>query len=291
MGVVVTMADDIEVRLVDAPAPDGEISVKHLTALANALQDLSTRVGREVIGTTGPGRTKHFMEEFSQLRLRDIGPGSTVLLLGKGPVDKLDVDMPEYAQADKRFWEVVSAISADYRPEWVTDLVSESAERLVRALKDAAPRTVLSTSSEGAVTIESEQIHAETWTNRRQGTGTTMTARGRLEKVDLRSHEFRVRDDVGYSVDLKHVNDDVTVARLVGQWVVAQGTGALASSGRLVSLDDATVHPAEDPAAGHLGHAVANLNEILASAPGPNADGGIDLTDEEFASFLEATRA
>ena len=35
---------------------------------------------------------------------------------------------------------------------------------------------------------------------------------------------------------------------------------------------------------------VLTLDQILASAPGPTAAQGIDLTDEEFAAFLEAAR-
>jgi hypothetical protein len=31
--------------------------------------------------------------------------------------------------------------------------------------------------------------------------------------------------------------------------------------------------------------------EILASAPGPDPHGGIDLTDDEFAEFMKAIRS
>ena len=141
------------------------------------------------------------------------------------------------------------------------------------------------------VAIDSARIHAETWISKRWQTDTVMTAKGRLEKVDLHSHEFRVRDDVGQAVDLKHVEDDVTAAQLVGHWVVASGNGVLLPSGRLVALDKATIERVDDPAATHLDNEVIALDEILSSAPGPDIDGGIDLTDEEFAAFLEAARS
>ncbi len=285
------MAMDIELRLIDAPAPDGEIVVKDLAALTTALQELTTRIGREVINTPGPGRTKQFMEEFAQLRLRGIEAGSTVLVFSKGPTDKLDIDLPEQKTADDRFWEIVRAIGEDQRPEWVTDLIAESAGRLVDALQAAAPKAVLRGPSRDEVGIESAHIHAETWTSKRLQTGTVMTAKGRLEKVDLRSHEFRVRDDVGQAVDLKHVEDDVTAAHLVGHWVVASGNGVLLPSGRLVALYRATIQRVDDPAREHLEDAVVGLHEILSSAPGPDVDGGVDLTDEEFAAFLEAARS
>jgi|SRR5665811_511491 len=285
------MTKDIELRLIDAPVPDGEIVVKDLAALITALQELTTRIGREVISTPGPGRTKQFMEEFAQLRLRDIEPGSTILVFSKGPTDKLDVDLPEQTVADDRFWEVVKAIGEDQRPAWVTDLIAESAGKFVDALQAAAPKVVLRGSSNGEVAIESANIHAETWTSKRVQTDTVMTAKGRLEKVDLRSHEFRVRDDVGQAVDLKHVEDDVAAAQLVGQWVVASGNGLLLPSGRLVALDQATIERVDDPATAHIDNELIGLDEILASAPGPDADGGIDLTDEEFTAFLEAARS
>jgi hypothetical protein len=285
------MTKDIELRLFDAPAPDGEIVVKDLAALTTALQELTTRIGREVINTPGPGRTKQFMEEFAQLRLRAIEAGSTVLVFSKGPTDKLDVDLSEQKLADDRFWEIVKAIGEDQRPVWVTDLIAESAGKFVDALQAAAPKAVLHGPSRDDVAIDSARIHAETWVSKRRQTDTVLTATGRLEKVDLHSHEFRVRDDVGQAVDLKHVEDDVTAAQLVGQWVVANGNGVLLPSGRLVALDKATIERADDPASAHLDNEVIGLDEILSSAPGPDIDGGIDLTDEEFAAFLEAARS
>ncbi len=285
------MTKEIELRLIDAPAPDGEIVVKDLAALTSALQELTTRIGREVINTPGPGRTKQFMEEFAQLRLRGIEAGSTVLVFSKGPTDKLDVDLPEQEVADDRFWEVVKAIGEDQRPAWVTDLIAESAGKFVDALQAAAPKAVLRGPSKGEVAIEAAHIHAETWISKRWQTDTVMTAKGRLEKVDLHSHEFRVRDDVGQAIDLKHVEDDVIAAQLVGQWVVASGNGVLLPSGRLAALDRATIERVDDPAAAYLGNELIGLDEILSSAPGPDIDGGLDLTDEEFAAFLEAARS
>jgi hypothetical protein len=114
---------------------------------------------------------------------------------------------------------------------------------------------------------------------------------GRLEKVDLRSHEFRVRDDVGFSVDLKQVIDDADVARLVGQWVMAEGGASFNSAGRVVALDNVRVHEVVDPAAQYVGRYVVSRDEILASAPGADMDGGLDLTDEEFEEFLRAARS
>lgn len=283
------MTKDLELRLIDAPVPSGEIIVKDLAALTTALQELSTRIGRDVVNTPGPGRTKQYMEEFAQLRLRAVESGSTVLKFSKGPTGELDVDLPEQEAADERFWEIVDAIKDDKRPGWATDLIAESAAKLVTALLDAAPRSALSDSMHSAVEIESARIHVETWTSKRIRTATQMEAKGRLEKIDLRSHEFRVRDDVGQSVDLKHVTDDKDAAQHVGKWVVAVGEGIL-SSGRLVALDNASVALVDDPARALADDQILALDEILDSAPGPSQAGGVDLTDDEFAAFLEAAR-
>lgn len=285
------MIKDLELRLIDAPVPNGEVAVKDLAALTLALQELITRIGRDIVNSPGPGRTKQFMEEFAQLRLRSIDDGSTRLMFSKGASDKLDVQVSEEKLADDRFWEIIRAIGVDQRPDWVTELIAESAGKFVDALQRAAPKAVLQAPARDAIEIESARIHIETWTSRRFQTDTVMTARGRLEKVDLRSHEFRVRDDVGQAVDLKHVEDDVTAARLVGQWVVARGTSALLPSGRLVALDKVTIERVDDPAAEHLDGTVLGLDEILASVPGPDPDGGIDLTEEEFTAFLRAARS
>ncbi len=55
------MMKEIELHLVDAAAPSGEIAIKDLAALATALQELTTRISRDPINTPGPGRTKQFM--------------------------------------------------------------------------------------------------------------------------------------------------------------------------------------------------------------------------------------
>jgi len=285
------MMKEIELRLVDAPGPSGEVAVKDLAALATALQELTTRVSRDVINTPGPGRTRQFVEELAQLRLCAVETGSTVLRFSKGPTDKLDVDLPEQTAADDRFWQIVRAMGEDRRPDWVSGLIAESVAKLVNAIQAAAPAVVFGASSRPDVQIVSSTVHVETWTSKHVHTGAVMTATGRLEKVDLRSHEFRLRDDIDQTVDLRHVESDTTAARLVGQWVIARGDAVLDESGRLIVLDNAGVLPVDDPAAEHMDHSIATLGEILASAPGPDIDGGIALTDHEFQVFLEAARS
>jgi hypothetical protein len=100
-----------------------------------------------------------------------------------------------------------------------------------------------------------------------------------------------VRDDVGNAVDLHHVEGDAIAGKLVGEWVAVTGRAITTAAGRLVALDDAKVETVVDPGAALMDRSVAPIEMILASAPGPGPDGGIDLTDEEFAEFLKAARS
>lgn len=285
------MTTEIELRLIDAPAPSGEIAVKDIAALATALQELTTRISRDVINASEPGRTKQFIEEFSQLRLSAVEAGSTVLRFSQGPTDTLAIDLPEQTTTEERFWEVIRAIGEDHRPGWVGDLVADSAGKLVKALRAAAPTVIVGGSSRSEVQISTAGTHVETWTPKRVNSGEVMTAAGRLEKVDLRSHEFRLRDDVDNTVDLKHVENDAVAAQLIGQWVAVQGTGILHASDRLIALENASVHRVDDPTAVFVGRRVVPLEGILASAPGPDPEGGLDLTEDETIAFLKALRS
>ena len=285
------MIKQIELRLVGGSAPSGEITLKDLSAISAALQELVTRLSRDAADAAGPGRSKQYVEEFAELRLGAIRQGSTVLQFSKGPTDKLDVEVPGLADADDRFWEVLTAISTDHRPDWVSELIAESAGKLTLAMRAAADTVVVASPSRGDIRIEASNAHPETWATARQTAGGAGTAAGRLEKVDLHSHKFRLRDDVGNTVQLRRVADDAAAARLVGQWVYAEGMATLSPSGRVVVLDDARVHETVDPVAEFRQHDVVSPDEILASAPGPDPNGGVDPTEEEWAAFLQAIRS
>lgn len=231
------------------------------------------------------------MEEFAELRLTAIESGSTVLMFSKGPLGKLDVALAEEAAADARFWEVIEGIAEDRRPDSATELIAEAAAKLLLAIKSAGTEVVFSSPGRHFVSVVSERTHLATWSIRSSVLGSRASAAGRLEKVDLHSHSFRLRDDVGNAVTLKHVENDSAAGRLIGQWVVAEGLAEVDRLGRLIALDHARVQEVVDPAAGFVGDYVVPLEEILASAPGPEPGAGIELTDDEFADFLRAARS
>ena len=114
------------------------------------------------------------------------------------------------------------------------------------------------------------------------------TGAGRLEKIDQQSKEFRLRDDVGHVVELKQVQNRLFAQGLVGQWVLAEGEQNVTSAGGQRTLTGVRVYETVDPAAEFMDRRLVSLDEILASAPGPDPNGGIELTDEEFAAFTRA---
>lgn len=62
-------------------------------------------------------------------------------------------------------------------------------------------------------------------------------------------------------------------------------------SSRLVALDSVSIALLDNPSLAFERDIVPTLDELLASASGPDPDGGVDLTDDEFANFLEAASA
>ena len=89
------MIREIELKLVGAAAPErGDLlqgSRRPCERFAGAHDTDRPRRGGSRLGR---GQSKQFMEEFMELRLRAVEAGSTVLRFAKGPVDKLDVDLP-----------------------------------------------------------------------------------------------------------------------------------------------------------------------------------------------------
>ncbi len=283
------MSTQFEVILLDATSPDGEIRLTDLAAIAQSFQELSLRIGRSRAESEGPGRTKRTIDEMTQLRLRSIEPGSTKLLLAQGPSDELELDLEDSREIAQMFWEVIDGVGADARPDWVSDLVADSAAGVVAALQSAAPVVVVTRDDREDIRIRTELIHRETWTTERLVRGEdSVLVSGTLEKVDLRSHDFRVRDDAGNAIELHDVSDPGTAAHLVGTHVTAAGIAVRNRAGRLSGLSGPEVQAEGDAVSRFRVPSSTSIAEILESAPGPDPDGGIELTDEEFAKFLES---
>lgn len=114
-------------------------------------------------------------------------------------------------------------------------------------------------------------------------------ADGTLEMVDWRSGEFLVRDDVGHAFRLDGVANADEACRYIGLRVQAQGIARRVRDGSVRFEPGGAVRLVEMP---RLWFAATSqdLDDVVRSVPGPDLDGGIDLTDEELASFLAAIR-
>lgn len=284
------MTSNLELRLIGGPTPDGQIRFRDLAALAEALQEVSLRIGRYSTNAAGPGRTKQFMEELTELRLKGVTDGSTRLIVSRGPTDQLDISLSERQLVDDRFWELIAAVGEDTRPDWVGDLIAESAAKLVAALKTAAAEVEVIAPGRSPVHISAERIHRETWQVTSTQSHDAVTFAGRLYAVNLNTHRLQVQDDVGNQVALPRVLNDTEVSKLIGTHVTVTGAPELDARGCLVYIHDAAIVAAPDPLGETVVPGAVSLDEILRTAPGPDPDGGIELTDEEFASFFEAAR-
>lgn len=284
------MSPELELRLIEASAPDGEIRLSDLAEIARTLQELSLRIGRQYADAGGPGRTHHTIEDLSQLRLAGLDAGSTRLVVARGELGALDAEFPDVTELDRRFWDVIEGIGSDRRPEWVSDLIADSAAGFLAALQTAAPRVVASMGAGRQVDIDTRSSHAAAWVTPHTETGEETAVAGRLEKVDLRSHTFRIRDDVGSAFELKGIPNDSVAARLIGTRVLARGTAIRNRSGQLIALGGSSIESDEAASSWQIPMAVP-IGKPVASAPGPSAIPAIELSDDEFAAFLEAIRS
>lgn len=280
------MATNFELRLIGANAGDGEISLAHLAAIAASLQELSTRLVRSWDGAERPGRSRGLVDELADITLTGVGSGSTRLELRRGP-DSLDVSVADLEQVDDRFWALIRAIGEDERPGWTTDLVADSVVRFIEAIRAAARGVGVTREGEPWVEFATAAVHVDTWV-RDRGLGTSAVAvTGVLEKVDLHSHDFRIRDDVGKAIPLHRVADDRDAAALVGRRVIARGV-APAAAGPVTVVWDVHLVPDDSGLAELRVPEAQDLTALLASAPGPDRRDALDLDHGELVDLLAA---
>lgn len=138
---------DLRVSLVGTETLGGEIQVVDLVAICGALQELSTRVGREVVDRAGPGRTTEVLAQITRLRLLGLTGadirGGTVLDFGYGDHAALPFEDDISDEIADLFWEVCDGIANSQRPGWANDLISASALALNRALDRTAARVTI----------------------------------------------------------------------------------------------------------------------------------------------------
>lgn len=282
------MSTRFEFRLIGADAPDGQLDAEDLLAIVSSLKRLATRLGRVEVNARSLGRPPRNVDRVARLRVGLVA-GSTRLIFERSvDSDALDLDLADEDALDQRLRDVVDAIAADERPDWVDDSLAANASELTVALQRAAPEVEFVAAEVSRARFRTDQIHVETWRPGSEPTPESAVLVGRLEAVDLKSHRFRVRDDLGNAVSLPEVQDDTAVKHLIGSYVYVTGLAERRADGRVESVRDSVIVAAQDLVGATVVPAAVPLDEILAGAPGPQA-GAIDgLTSEEAGAFAEA---
>ena len=179
------------------------------------------------------------------------------------------------------------------RTAWVTDAVAEGVAELAAALKNAAPEVEFRVGGAVLARFQTDSIHRDTW--RRSPLDAepddAVVFVGRLEKVDIKRHDFRIRDDIGNEFTLPKVADDTSVMHLIGTHVRVEGVAERDALGRVASIRGAHITPTADPSTNTPIPPDVALVTILDAASGPSGRGIPGLTDEEVDAFFEALQS
>lgn len=283
------MTTQFEFRLIEADAPQGELEADHLIAIVQSLKDIATRLGRGETDAEALGRPPARTQRIAKLTI-GLTPGSTRLLVRRADAaDALPFDLHEEESFDARFEQIVWSIANNERPSWITDSLAAAAGNLRTALEKAAPTVEFTAAGQVLSTFQTAATRRETWVAiETPPTPDTVTFVGRLRAVNLDTHRLQVTDDVGNRVALPNVADDMRIGHLVGSYVEVVGAPGLDPNGKLSQIHDAVVQPAPfAPGSAGVRDAVS-LDEILASAAGPEPGGITGITAEEAASYLKA---
>jgi len=278
-----------KLRLEGIASPPGQIPLRDLAEIGQALQTTATRIARQVVGAERPGRAPAFVDNVSEIRLTGLGEGSTVLELTVGDETALPLPGSEEDTIARRLEESFGAIAANRPPTWASPLVRESIGRLVARVEAAGASQVTASwganGSAGQQVISVGQVDATVWKVDQDQETEFVAMSGLLDKVDLRARRFRIHDDVGHDITLEDVLDLDAAARLIGRRVVARGV-AERSGDRVARIVEPTL-------------ALETLPEQW-TAPLPSAlpiggvvpRGGISgVTSDEVDEFLAELRA
>lgn len=283
------MSAEFEFHLKGASAPEGQLDADHLLAIVSSLKEVATKIGRAETDAESVGRPPARVQRVAKLVIGLSAGSTTVLARRVGAGDgALDFDLPDEEAFDERFQALVESIADDDRPSWVSDSLSIAAEGLAGALQQAAPEVEFKVSGQHRRSFQSADIHRETWHVVASQDRASVSFIGRLYAANLNTHRLQVQDDVGNQVGLPDVANDIQIGSLLGSYVIVSGSPQVDAEGRLTHIHGATIEAA--PALGEGLHAyeAVPLGEILASAPGPDPDGGIELTDDEWDNIWTA---
>ncbi len=283
------MSTQFEFHLRGADVPNGQLRADHLIAIIQSLKDVAMGIGRLETGADDRGRAPAKVHRVASLII-GMKPGSTTILAQRAGVgsEALDFDLPDEEAFDARFVSLIKAIANDVRPDWVDDSLARAAGQLTSALMASAPRIAFTADGRTRNEFSTAGLRREIWNATAETpTDDEITLVGRLYAANLQTHRYQVQDDVGHQVALPNVTGDQSVRTLLGEYVHVVGTPIFDDRGTLVRLLHATITQARELITSEVPQPIP-LEQILQSAPGPDPDDGITLTDEEFDAFWDA---
>ncbi|WP_375502147.1 hypothetical protein [uncultured Jatrophihabitans sp.] len=283
------MSAEFEFHLKGTNAPEGQLDADHLLAIVLSLKEVATKISRTETDAEAVGRPPARVQRVAKL-LIGLVPGSTTVLARRAGAGDgaLDFDLPDEQAFDERFEALVESIADDQRPNWVSDSLSLAAKGLAESLQEAAAEVEFRVGGRPRRSFKTVDIHREIWQVATKQDTEAITFVGWLYSANLNSHRLHVRDDVGHRVALPEVLDDAAAGRLLGNYVTVVGSPAHNSEGRLTEILGATIEAAPNPLDGGTISDSVSIEDILASAPGPDPAASLHLTDEEAEAFFDA---
>jgi hypothetical protein len=283
------MTKRFDVRLIGSRAPEGEFEADALLGLVESLKEVASKIGRVETMAHRVGRVPQRTQRIARLMVGMGSRGTTVRVHRAGTPDALDFESEEEMVFDDTFATLLESVARNDRPLWVGEPLALATAHLIDALQLAAPGVEFAVDGSIRGSVATSALRRDLWHVRRRRGADVVEVTGRLYSANLHTHRFRLEDAAGSRIDLSSVMDDSAAARLLDTTVVAAGLPEYDSDEELVSIRNASISSADLLADAPVPSAVP-IEQILASAPGPDPGLGLDLTDDDFDSFLRAIR-
>ncbi|MDY0912757.1 hypothetical protein [Rathayibacter festucae] len=254
-----------------------------------SLKEVASKIGRVETMAHRVGRVPQRTRRVARLMV-GLGSGSTTVRVHRaGTPDALDFESEEETAFDDTFASLLESVARNDRPLGVGEPLALATAHLIDALQLAAPEVEFAVDGSIRGSVATSTLQRDLWHVPRRRGADVVEVRGRLYSANLHTHRFRLEDAVGSRIDLSSVMDDSAAARLLDATVIAVGVPEYDSDGELVSIRNVSISAADVLADAPVPSAVP-IEQILASAPGPDAERGLDLTDDDVDSFLRAIR-
>lgn len=157
------MATQFEFYLVGADAPEGQLRAPDLLAIVHGLTGVAARLGRTSTSAEDVGRAPHRVHRVADLTIGLQLGSSTLLARRASAAQALDFDVDDEQEFDLRFGDLIEAIGANQRPEWVDDSLGRAVGVLAGALKATAPEVDFTVDGAPRHRFKTAGVTPETW--------------------------------------------------------------------------------------------------------------------------------